>query len=163
MTETSSPGLALTLPSDREIVLTRVFDAPRELVFEAWTKPEHVRRWWGLRDSTLPVCEIDLQPGGSWHYVTRDPEGNEYPFKGAYLEVVAPERLVHTWIFDVEPFSDHEAMVTVTFAETVGQTTVTETTLYANREDRDGHLESGMEHGAAESCDRLADLLEILK
>jgi uncharacterized protein YndB with AHSA1/START domain len=145
------------------IVISRAFNAPRRLVFEAWTKPEHVRRWWGCRASTLVTCEVDLRVGGAYRYVTRMPDGSEYPFKGVYHEIAAPERLVHTQIFDVEPYSQHEMLVTVTFDEHDGETTVTETVLHSSLEARDGHLASGMETGVVETLNCLEELLAQLQ
>jgi len=154
--------MTLTMPSDREIVLTRVFDAPRELVFEAWTKPEHLTRWWGPRRSTLPVCEVDLRPGGAYRFVNRAADGTEHPFKGVYREVVPPERLVFTQIYDVEGWSDRECVVTLTLAEREGATTMTNAVLFDSVEDRDAMLDSGMEAGAAESYHRLAEHLRSM-
>ncbi|HEX8235025.1 MAG TPA: SRPBCC domain-containing protein [Abditibacteriaceae bacterium] len=144
------------------IVISRVFDAPRSLVFEAWTKPEHVRRWWGCRASTLAICEVDLREGGAYRYVMQMPDGSEYPFKGVYREITAPRRLVHTQIFDVEPYSQYEMLVTVTFDEQDGKTTVTETILHSSVEARDGHLASGMATGVGETLSRLEELLAEL-
>jgi len=143
--------------------MTRAFDAPRDLVFEAWTKPEHVRHWWGWRSSTMVHCEAEVRPGGSWRYVTREENGVEVPFTGVYQEVTPPERLVHTEIYDVEPFNSGDpAVTTVTFHEEDGRTTVTVTTIYPTKEVRDMVLGSGMEVGAAESYDRLAERLASL-
>lgn len=154
--------MALTLPSDREVVLTRVFEAPRKLVFEAWTRPEHVARWWGRRGSTLAVCEIDLRPGCAWRYVMRESDGKEYCFKGVYREIVPPERLVYTECFDEPSLGSPEWLTTVIFEEHGGTTKMTSTCLYASVEARDGHLQSGMETGAAETLDRLAELLQTM-
>jgi uncharacterized protein YndB with AHSA1/START domain len=155
--------LQVTTPSDREIVLTRAFDAPRDLVFEAWTNPEHVRHWWGLRSATMLLCEADVRPGGSWRYVTTAQDGAEVPFTGVYSEVTPPERLVYTEIYDVEPFNSGDPAVnTVTFVEEEGRTVVTTTTVYPTKEVRDFVLGTGMEVGAAESMDRLAELLTTL-
>jgi uncharacterized protein YndB with AHSA1/START domain len=163
MTDPASATLKVFTPSDREIVMTRAFDAPRDLVFEAWTKPEHVRHWWGRRGSTMVHCEADVRPGGSWRYVTREENGVEVPFIGVYQEVTPPERLVHTEIYDVEPFNSGDpAVVTVTFGEEAGRTTVTVTSLYPTKEVRDIVLGSGMEVGATESYDRLAERLATL-
>ena len=160
MNEPVSSTLKVTTPSDREIVMTRMFDAPRELVFEAFTNPEHVRRWWGVR---MLVCEADVRPGGSWRYVTTDGEGGEVPFKGVYQEVTPPERVVYTEMYDIEPFNTGEpATNTVTFADEAGRTLMTMTSLFPTREVRDFVLQSGMETGAAESMDRLAELLVAL-
>ena len=163
MTYPPGSSLKITTPSDREIVVTRAFDAPRDLVFEAWTKPEHVRHWWGWRSSTMIVCEAEVRPGGSWRYVTREESGVEVPFTGVYREVTPPERVVHTEIYDVAPFNSGDpAVTTVTFREEAGRTTVTATTLYPTKEIRDTVLQSRMEAGAAESYDRLAELLGTL-
>ena len=162
MTQTANT-MQVATPSDREIVLTRTFDAPRALVFEAWTKPEHVRQWWSLRSSTMLVCEGDVRPGGSWRYVTTGENGEEVPFTGVYREVSPPERLVYTEMYDVEPFNQGDPAVnTVTFTEEGGRTLITVTTVYPTREVRDFVLGTGMERGAAESYDRLAELLKTL-
>ena len=107
----NSDTFKATTPSDREIVLTRLFDAPRELVFEAMTRPEHVKRWWGCLDErySVPVCEIDLRVGGAWRFVGRGPQG-DYAFYGVYREIAVPERVVFTEIY--EPFPDAESVVT---------------------------------------------------
>ena len=153
----------MTTPSDREIVMTRAFDAPRALVFEAWTKPEHVRHWWGFRDAKMLVCEAEVRPGGSWRYVTTDSDGNEVPFTGVYQEVTPPDRLVYTEMYDIEPFNQGDPAVnTVTFTEEAGRTLVSITTVYPSKEVRDFVLGTGMERGAAESFDRLAEHLKTL-
>ncbi|HLH23947.1 MAG TPA: SRPBCC family protein [Chloroflexota bacterium] len=158
MDPTSSGTTTLTLPSDREILITRVFAAPRRLVFEALTRPEHVRRWYGPRRLTLTVCEIDLRPGGAWRYVLCDPEsGQEFGFSGVYREIVPPERIVSTEGYEALP--GHDYLVTVTLDEHDGQTTLRSHLLYQSREDRDGHLRAGMEPGMRESFARLAELL----
>jgi uncharacterized protein YndB with AHSA1/START domain len=163
MTNRASTTLEVTTPSDREIQMTRTFDAPRDLVFEAYTSCEHVRHWWGWRTSTMIHCEADVRAGGSWRYVTREANGTEVPFKGVYREVTRPERLVSTEIYDVEPFNSGDpAVVTVTFSEDAGRTTVTVTGLYPSGEIRDAVLGSGMEAGAAESYDRLAERLATM-
>lgn len=155
--------LQVTTPSDLEIVMTRAFDAPRDLVFEVWTKPEHVRHWWGLRSSSMIHCEAEVRPGGSWRYVTREENGDEVPFRGVYREVTPPERLVYTEIYDVEPFNTGDPAVnTVTFTEEDGRTIMTCTTLCPSKEVRDYMLGTGMEVGAAESYDRLAEHLKTV-
>jgi uncharacterized protein YndB with AHSA1/START domain len=156
----SKAAMTLTLPSDREIVLTRVFDAPRRLVFEASTKPEHVARWWGPKGSTLPVCEMDFRLGGAWRFVQRDPNGQEFGFRGVYREIVPPERVVQT--FEFEGMPGHVALETVTFEEQGGKTKLTSRLLFDSVEDRDGMLQSGMEKGAAETYDRLAEHLRTM-
>lgn len=155
-------GLTVTRPSDTEIVMTRAFKAPRELVFETWIKPEHVSQWWGMRGSTLSVCEIDARPGGAWRFVVREADGSEYPFRGVYREVVSPELLSYTFIYDIEPFADHEAIETITFTEQNGQTLISTSTVYDSKESCDAVMASGMEGGANETYDRLEEHLEAL-
>ena len=162
MVAASEPATKISLPSDREIVLTRVVNAPRAVVFEAWTKPEHVKRWWGLRHQQLSVCEIDLRPGGSWRYVLRDPNGQDFRFHGVYREVVPPSRLVYTEYFDEPSIGSPEWLTTLKFEEKDGSTTLTSTVLHKSKEARDGHLQSGMEKGSAESLDRLAEHLRTM-
>jgi uncharacterized protein YndB with AHSA1/START domain len=158
----NSASFKATTPSDREIVLTRLFDAPRDLVFEAMTKPEHVRRWWGNLDErySMPICEIDLRVGGSWRFVGRGPMG-EYGFHGEYREIVRPERLVFTEIYD--PFPDVESVVTSVFAQEGNKTRLTVTALYPSLEVRDSVMKTGMANGAAISYDRLEDLVQELQ
>jgi uncharacterized protein YndB with AHSA1/START domain len=153
----NSDSFRATTPSDREIVLTRLFDAPRRLVFEAMTTPEHVRRWWGNLDDrySVTVCEIDLRPGGAWRWVGRGPQG-EFAFYGVYREIAAPGRLVYTEIF--EPFPDVESIVTSVLTEEGGKTRLTVSALYPSLEVRDSVLKTGMEKGAAVSYDRLEDV-----
>ncbi len=164
MAETHSGALTITTPSDLEIVMTSVFDAPARLVFDAWTKCEHLQRWFGPRSWTLPVCEIDLRPGGAWRYMMRNKDGMEMGISGVYREVAPPERLVTTEVFDGDNF---EAMGggtvnTLILEEREGKTTMTTTALYKSREARDGVMQTGMEEGAAESFDRLAELMQTL-
>src|SRR6266496_1235104 len=148
--------LQVTTPSDREIVLTRVFDAPRQLVFDAFTKPELLKRWFGPRGWSLVVCDVDLRVGGGFRFVMRGPDGKEMGMRGVYREIVAPERSVHMESFDDYP---GESQVTAVFIEQGGKTTLTATVLYPSKEVRDIVIKSGMEHGAAESYDKLAELL----
>ena len=152
-----------TTPSDTEITLTRLFDAPRELVWEAMTKPEHVRRWWGCLDErySVPVCEIDLRVGGTWRFVGRGPEGDFPAFFGEYLEIDRPGRLVYTEIF--EPFPDAASVVTQRLEEEQGKTRLTVTARYDSRQTRDIVLGTGMEKGAAVSYDRLEDVVAALR
>ena len=156
----SAATLTLTAPGEREIVMTRVFDAPRQLVFDALTKPELVRRWLlGPPGWSMPVCEIDLRVGGKYRYVWRqDSDGTEMGMGGVYREIVVPERLVTTERFD-EAWYPGEAVGTLVLVEQRGRTTVTQTMRYESREARDAVLKSGMEKGVAASYDRLADLL----
>jgi uncharacterized protein YndB with AHSA1/START domain len=155
--------LTLTTRGDREIVMTRVFDAPRTLVFDAWTKPELLKRWLhGPEGWSLPVCEIDLRVGGSFRYLWRHSDGDEMGMRGVYREIVAPERIVATEKFD-EPWYPGEAVGTIVFEERDGQTTLTQTLLYESRAARDGVLKSPMEGGVAQSYDRLAQLLASMR
>jgi uncharacterized protein YndB with AHSA1/START domain len=148
--------LQVTLPSDREILMTRVFDAPRDLVFDAFTKPELLKRWFGPRGWTLDVCEVDHRVGGGFRFVLRGPNGALMGMRGVYREIVRPERSVHMESFDDYP---GESQVTGVFQEHDGKTTLTVTVLYPSKEARDIVLKSGMEHGAAETYDRLAEML----
>lgn len=155
-------AMTMSVPSDREIVLTRDFDAPRSLVFEAFTQPEHLKRWWGLRGSTLRVCDVDLRPGGTWRFITRGANGHENPFRGEYREISPPDRLVYTLVYDVDGAREHPGLVTDDFSEHQGGTRLVETMLFPSIEARNGLLESGMKHGAAETFDRLAELLATM-
>jgi uncharacterized protein YndB with AHSA1/START domain len=158
MTVQSKPVVTLTMPTDRELVITTVLDAPRDLVFEATTKPEHVKRWWGPRRFTMTACEIDLRPGGAWRYALRDTEtGREDAWSGVYREIVPPERMVYTEGWEAMP--GHDYLVTATLTEKDGKTTVTSRLQYKSVEDRDGHVQSGMESGMRETYDRLGEHL----
>ena len=151
-----------TTPTECEIVLTRLFDAPRQLVFDAMTKPEHIRRWWGCLGEgySVPVCEVDLRVGGRWRFVNRHP-GGEAEFYGEYREIVPPARLVFTEIY--APFPDGGSLVTSVFTEERGKTRLTATCLYPSKLVRDQVLESGMTHGAGISYDRLEDVVRELQ
>ena len=158
----NSPSFKVTTPSDQEIRLTRLFDAPRHLVFEVMTKPEHVRLWWGRLGEgySVPVCEIDLRVGGAWRFVNRHPHG-EAAFHGEYREVTPPSRLVFTEIF--EEFPDSVSVVTSELADEGGKTRLTATVRYPSLEVRDMVLKTGMSDGAAISYDRLEDLVQALQ
>jgi uncharacterized protein YndB with AHSA1/START domain len=149
--------LKVTLPTDREVVLTRVFDAPRTLVFEAFAKAELLKRWFGPRGFTMPVCEVDFKVGGGFRFILRGPDGHEMGMRGEYREILPPERTVHLESFD--DFPGPPAQVTTLFVEKDGKTTMTATILSPSKEVRDAVIQSGMEHGAAESYDKLAELL----
>ena len=159
----NSGTFKVTTPSDREIRITRVFDAPRALVFEAMTRPEHIRQWWGNLDSgySVPVCEVDLRVGGAWRFVNRTPKGQLVAFRGVYREIAPPDRLVYTEIF--EDYPDTESVVTTELTEEKGMTLVTLTSEYPTLEVRDMVLSTGMERGAAISYDRLEDVVSALK
>ncbi|MEX2112226.1 MAG: SRPBCC family protein [Pirellulales bacterium] len=155
-------NLKVTTPSDREIVMTRVFDAPRQLVFDGFIKLEVVKQWqYGPDDWTLAVCEFDLRPGGALRYEWRHTDGREMGMSGVYREIAPPERLVHTEIFD-EDWTGGETLVTTTFDERDGKTTVAMTVLYSSREVRDMVLKTGMEHGMSAGYDRLEQLLPAM-
>ena len=147
-------------PGKQELVITQIFDAPRDLVFKAYTDPELVPRWWGPRSYTTMVEEMDARPGGTWRYVQRDAGGEEYGFYGVYHDVTPPERLIYT--FEFEPMPGHVALETVTLEDLNGRTKVTDRVVYQTVEDRDGTLQSGMEEGMNETMDRFADLLKEL-
>ena len=155
----SRRALKLTTPTEREIALTRVFDAPRRLVFDALTRPELVKRWLlGPPGWSMPVCEIDLRVGGAYRYVWRAADGTEMGMRGEYREIAPPERLVATESFD-QPWYPGEALTTAVLVELDGRTTLTTTVLYESREARDIVLESNMEKGLAAGYDRLDELL----
>ena len=145
---------------DREIVMTRSFDAPRQLVFDAYTKPDLVTRWMlGPDGWAMPVCEMDVRPGGKFRYVWRNAtKGDDLHMSGTYHEIEAPSRIVHAERFD-EPWSTGDALVTTCFEEANGKTTVTQTMLMDSTEARDGILASGMESGVARSYERLDEVL----
>ncbi len=154
----NSSSFKVTTPSDREIQMTRLFDAPRALVFEALTKPEHIKEWWGrLGDGyTVPECEVDLRPGGAWRFVNQTPKGKRVVFYGEYREIDAPRRMVFTEIF--EPFPDAVSVVTTVLTEEHGKTRVTLTAIYPSLDVRNMVMSTGMERGAAISYDRLEEV-----
>jgi uncharacterized protein YndB with AHSA1/START domain len=161
-TAANSDSFKVTTPSDQEIRMTRLFDAPRHLVFEAMTRPEHVKRWWGCLGEgySVPVCEIDLRVGGAWRFVNRHPKG-EAAFHGEYREITPPSRLVFTEIF--EDFPDSVSVVTTELTEEHGKTRMVATVRYPSLEVRDAVLGSGMAMGAGISYDRLEDLVAELQ
>ena len=143
--------------SDTQVVIARTFDAPRDLVFEAMTTPEHVKRWYGPCVMKMVSCEIDLRVGGKWRYVLRTPDGTEHAFSGEYREIVPSSRIVSTENY--EPIGPgHEMIAAVTLEERGGRTLFRNLLTYKSRADRDGHLGSGMEAGMQESLDRLEAL-----
>lgn len=154
------PETSIRTPSDREVVLTRYFDAPRELVFRALTEPDLLRRWYGPTGWQLVVCEVDFRVGGEFHFVSQRSSGKNVGQRGIYREIVAPEFFVHTeWWEDWNP---GECLVTVELAERSGRTLLTSTTLFPSREVRDTILESGMKHSAEELYGKLSELLARL-
>ncbi len=161
MGASGSNQLTVTTPSDREIVMTRVFDAPRDLVFEAHTSCEHMSRWWGPRRYEVSSCEMDFRPGGRWRIVHRGSEGQEFGFRGEFREIVRPERIV--WTFEFEGMPGHVSVDSLTLEEHDGKTTLTAISVFDTVEDRDGMLKSGMEEGAAETYERLDEYLDVLR
>lgn len=152
-------ALKVTTPSEREIAMTRVFDAPRNLVFEAYTKPELVKRWLGVHGGwSWSVCEIDLRVGGAYRFVWRGPGGEEMGMGGVYREVVVPERIVATEAFD-QSWYPGEAVSTFVLVQQGDRTTLTLTVRYQSREARDAVLKSPMEQGVAAGFDKLEELL----
>jgi uncharacterized protein YndB with AHSA1/START domain len=153
---------SLERTSDREIVITRTFRAPAHIVFDAWTRPEYVKRWWAPRSRgvTLLVCDVDLRPGGTYRYVLARGQTQRFAFSGRYIEIVRPTRLVYTQSF--EPVPDGESVVTVTFEERDGSTRLVAHDLYPSKEVLDGTLASGMEDGMRETFDQLDELVASL-
>ncbi|MCA9904324.1 MAG: SRPBCC family protein [Anaerolineae bacterium] len=147
-------------PGMHSIVMSRTFDAPRALVFKAFTDPALLPKWWGPRYLTTAVDAMDVRFGGVWRYIQRDADGNEYRFRGVFHDIVAPERLAFT--FEFEGMPGHVLLETVTFEERDGKTLVTDTSVFQSVDDRDGMLQSGMEGGASDSWDRMAELLVTL-
>lgn len=153
--------LIVTTPTDLEIVMTREFDAPRDLVFLAHSSCEHMSHWWGPRKYEIAGCEIDFREGGKWRIVHRGPDGDEHAFRGEYREIVPPERI--TWTFEYEGFPGHVSVETLTLEEHDGKTTLTGRSVFSSIEERDGMLKSGMEEGASESMERLDEYLVVLR
>lgn len=147
----------VTLPSDLEIEIVRKFDAPAELVFDVWTKPEHVRNWWGYPEHPMTVCEIDLRVGGAYRYAAEVPDFGEIAFHGVFTEIDRPHRLVGTEVY--EAFPDSEAVNTLVLEEEDGVTTATMLVLHPTKEARDGHVQSGMEGGLQVSLNRIDAIL----
>ena len=167
MTDNQASSSVATDLERRAFVIERIFDAPRELVFKAYSDPEYLKQWFGPKGWTLPVCKVDFRPGGIWHYCMKGPEGEESWGKAVYQEIVEPERIVYADAFsDVEGnvLEDMpELMVTVTFTDHNGQTKLTSRTLFASAADLQTTLEMGMVEGINETFDRLAAYLEGLR
>ncbi len=152
-----SKTVLIAEPGQPEIVLIRVFEAPRELVFQAQVDPELIPLWWGPASLTTTVEKLEARPGGQWRFVQRDPEGNEYAFHGVFHTVQPPERLVFT--FEYEGTPGHVLLETLTFEEQDGLTKMTDQSVFQSVADRDGMLSAGMAGGANESVERLSKLL----
>jgi uncharacterized protein YndB with AHSA1/START domain len=160
MTMPTSGTAKVTLPTDEQILITREFDAPRHLVYKAWTTPELVRRWWCGERGEVTLAEIDLRVGGRWRYVMVATGGFEVGFHGEYREIVPDERIVATEVFEGMP--DAGALTTTTFTEADGRTTLTMLVEHSCREHRDAHIDSGMEGGMQEAMDRLEQVARSL-
>jgi uncharacterized protein YndB with AHSA1/START domain len=161
MAVTSSARARVTLPADDQILITREFDAPRHLVYRAYTTPDLVRLWWHANRGEMTLCEIDLRVGGQWRYVMSACSGPEVGFHGEYREIVPDERIVSTEVYEGAP--DAEAVDTVTFTETAGRTTLTILVQHENREHRDAHIESGMELGLQDAMALLEQVAVSLR
>jgi uncharacterized protein YndB with AHSA1/START domain len=160
MTSQQAPTATVTTPADREIQIERVFGAPRDRVFALYTDPQLIPAWWGPRDTTAVVDEMDVRPGGSWRFVIRDSDGSETAFRGCYREVTSPDRIVQT--FEWEGMPGHVSVETATFEDLGDRTKVTTTSLFHTTEERDGMLSSGMEQGLNETYARFDELLARL-
>jgi uncharacterized protein YndB with AHSA1/START domain len=156
----SSASATVTLPADDQILITREFDAPKELVWRAYTEPELVRKWWHANRGEMTVCDIDLRVGGGWRYVMVTPDGVEVAFHGEYREVVSHERIVSTEVYEAVP--DAEAVDTIEFTEAGGRTTITLLVQHQRKEHRDMHVESGMEDGLQDALDLLEQVARSL-
>jgi uncharacterized protein YndB with AHSA1/START domain len=158
---TTSGSAKVTLPADDQILITREFDAPKHLVYKAYTTPELVRRWWTGERGEMTSCEIDLRVGGMWRYVMIAHGEFEVAFHGEYREIVPNEKIVTTEVFEGVP--DAEAVDHVSFTEENGRTTLTMLVQHRNQEDRDAHINSGMEGGMQEAMDRLEQVAVSLR
>jgi uncharacterized protein YndB with AHSA1/START domain len=163
----SNRTASVTLPTDEQILITREFDAPKSLVWEAWTNPELVKRWWHANRGEVTLVEIDLQVGGKWRYVMVTPDGFEVGFHGEYREIVPAERLVSTETYEGlpegVPEEDGTTLNTATFADEDGRTTVTLLVQAPNRTSRDAIIESGMEDGLQDALDLLEQVARSLR
>jgi len=161
MSVTSSATTKVTLPSDKEILVTREFDAPREVVFKAMTDPKLIPQWWGPRSDKTTVDKMDVRPGGAWRFVSTGPNGT-YAFRGEYREIVPSEKVVQT--FEFEPMAGHISVDTATLTDLPGgRTLFTSRSVFSSKEDRDGMIQSGMESGLRETYDRFDEVLASLK
>ncbi|MGZ8647424.1 MAG: SRPBCC family protein [Solirubrobacteraceae bacterium] len=161
MPVTTSQSAKVTLPTDEQILITREFDAPKHLVYRAWTTPELVRRWWTAKRGEMTVAEIDLRVGGTWRYVMIAEGGMEVGFHGEYREIVPDERIVSTEVY--EGFPDGEALDTLTLAEADGRTTLAILVEHKSKEHRDAHINSGMEDGMQDALDLLEEVAVSLR
>jgi uncharacterized protein YndB with AHSA1/START domain len=159
---TASSTTKVTLPSDLEILVTREFDSPREVVFKAMTDPKLIPQWWGPRRDAITVDKMEVRPGGKWRFVATQPDGSTYAFRGEYREIVSGEKIVQT--FEFEPMAGHISTETATLTDLPGgRTLFTTRSVFSSKEDRDGMVESGMESGLRETYERFDELLASLK
>jgi uncharacterized protein YndB with AHSA1/START domain len=164
MAAVTSGTAKVTLPADTQILITREFDAPKHLVYKAWTTPELVRRWWHANRGEMTVCDIDLRVGGTWRYVMVADGFGEVGFHGEYREIVPNERLVSTEVYEGIPDADeHAAVDTLTLTEVDGRTTMTILVEHPTKEGRDAHIESGMEAGMQDAMDLLEEVASSLR
>jgi uncharacterized protein YndB with AHSA1/START domain len=164
MAVTSSQTATVELPTDEQILITRVFDAPKHLVYEAWTTPELVKRWWHANRGQVTLAEIDLRVGGAWRYVSMTDDGFEVGFHGEYWEIVPNERIVSTEAYEGIPDADeHATLNTATFTETDGRTTLTVLVQCPSKQVRDAIIDSGMEAGMQDAMDLLEQVAVSLR
>jgi len=160
----SSRSAKLTLPTDEQILVTREFDAPKHLVFKAWTTPELIKRWWNAKRGEVTIAEVDLRVGGKWRYVMVTPDGTEVGFHGEFREIVPDERIVYTEVFEGVPDGDDDpSMNTLTLTEADGRTTATMLTEVSSQEVRDMILATGMEDGLQDALDLLEEVAVSLR
>jgi uncharacterized protein YndB with AHSA1/START domain len=158
---TTSGTAVVTLPADTQILITREFNAPRHLVFKAWTTPELIRRWWNADRGTVTIADVDLRVGGAWRYVMTANGGFEVAFHGEYREIIPDERIVSTEIYEGAP--EAEAVTTLTLTESGGRTTLTLLVQHTSQEHRDLHINSGMEDGMQDALDLLEQVAVALR
>jgi uncharacterized protein YndB with AHSA1/START domain len=161
MAATSSRTATVTLPTDEQILITREFDAPKHLVYKAWTTPDLVKRWWHAKRGEMTVAEIDLRVGGRWRYVMVTEDGFEFGFHGEYREIVPNERIVSTEVYEGMP--EGEAVDTLTLTEVDGRTTLTILVQHTSKAHRDAHIDSGMEDGLQDALDLLEQVADSLR
>jgi len=158
---TSSGTAMVTLPTDEQILITREFDAPKQLVYKAWTTPELVKRWWNAKRGEVTICEIDLRVGGLWRWVQMAHDEFEVAFHGEYREIVPNERIVSTEVYEGMP--EEEAVTTVNFGEVDGRTILTLLVQHTSKAFRDAHVDSGMEDGLQDALDLLEEVAVSLR
>jgi uncharacterized protein YndB with AHSA1/START domain len=164
MAKTTSETATVSLPTDEQMLITREFDAPRELVFRAYTTPELVKRWWHANRGEMKVAEIDLRVGGRWRYASTTPDGQEVAFHGEYREIVPNERIVSTEVYEAPGVSEDDATLnTATFTEADGRTTLEILVEAPSKEIRDAIIESGMEEGLQDALDLLEQVAVSLR